>query len=188
MVDEIRIESDAQQILERFERLPARVQGAVKRGLARALLLLEEDVKRGADVRFSGSRSGLASRLTSAVETHGERFAVDGVIGFRKTRGFPYELAQEFGARARAGGAMAIPISAEAKALGERGISAQNFPRKLFRPRRHRVLVEAVGRDRIVTHYLFVKSIPPALHFRDSVLGNLARVSREVVKEYEAAQ
>jgi len=183
--DGIQISSNARQILERFERLPDETQQAVKRGLARGLLLVEEEVKRRTDVRLSGSRSGLASRLTSYVEIAVGPIAIDGVIGFRKTRGFPYELAQEFGARARAGGAMAIPISDEAKALGERGISAKDFPRDLFRPEKSHVLAESMGDARLEVHYVLVKSIPPRLHFRENVEDNLDIVGREIVKEWD---
>jgi len=185
MADAFTIQSNAADILRRFERLPNEVQGAVKRGFSRGLLLVEEEVKRRADLRLTGSRSGLASRLTSHVLVGGKA-AVDGIIGFRNTRGFPYEMAQEYGATARAGGAMAIPISDEAKMLSQRGISAKDFPRKLFSRRTSRFLMEAVGGHALILHYIFVKSIPPRLHFRDSVEDNTDLVMREVVDEWEA--
>ena len=171
--------------MARFERLPTELQGTVRKGLALGLLLVEEQVKRRADVRLSGGRSGLAGRLTSYVEVGGRRFAVDGVIGFRRTRGFPYELAQEYGARAKPGGAMAIPISPEAKMLSQQGISARDFPRELFSPKHSRVLGESLGGGRMQVHYVFVKSIAPRLHFRENVEDNMDIVGREVVKAWE---
>lgn len=184
MADQVQISSNARAILARFERLPSELRAVVKRGLARGLLLLEEEVKRRADVRFTGARSGLASRLTSHVEVGLGPVGIDGVIGFRKTRGFPYELAQEFGAKARAGGAMAIPVSPEAKALGQRGVSARQFPRTLFSPKGCGILAERLASDQLVVHYVFAKSIPPRLHFRETVADNVGVVGNEVVKDW----
>lgn len=180
----IGIGSNAENLLRRFARLPGEMQGAVKRGTARGLLLVEEEVKRRTDVHLSGGRSGLASRLTSYVEIGPGAIAIDGIIGFRKTRGFPYELAHEYGAKAKPGKAMAMPVSREARVLGQRGISARDFPRKLFRPKGTRVLAESMGRTtKIVVHYVFLKTIEPRLHFRESVTDNLDIVGREIVRE-----
>jgi hypothetical protein len=125
------------------------------------------------------------------VELNVGGIAVDGVIGFRKSRLFPYELSQEYGAKARAGGAMAIPISHEAKGLSQRGISARDFPRKLFRPEGTHVLAEKGGArwanqfgrgdGSLTIHYVLVKSIPPRLHFRENVTDNLDIVADEVI-------
>ena len=193
MSDAVSISSNARDILQRFERLPSEVKTAVKAGLARGLLLVEEQVKRRADVRFSGARSGLASRLTSYVQVGHGPIAIDGIIGFRKTRGFPYELAQEFGARAKPGKAMAIPVSPEAKGLSQRGLSAKDFPRRLVRI--GKTLVEPgvrwanqFGRDdgNGLRHYVLVKAIAPRLHFRENVVDNLDIVSNQVVQAWES--
>jgi len=187
MADGIQILSNAAAIARRFEDLPSKVQSAGRKGFARGLLLLEEEVKRRADLRFSGSRSGLASRLTSLVEVGSGAIAIDGQIGFRRTRGFPYELAQEYGAQARSGGAMAIPISKEAKRLGEQGVSAKDFPRTIFRPGNSHVLAEAKARGSITVHYVLVKSIRPRLHFRDTVEDNLGMVADHFVRAVQEA-
>ena len=192
MADNLTIQSNALEVLRKFDRLPNEIQTSVRKGFARGLLLVEEEVKRRADVRLTGARSGLASRLTSYVQVKVGDLAVDGVIGFRKTAGFPYELAQEFGAHARPGGAMAIPVSDEAKALASRGVSAKDFPRELFVPGRTHVLAENLGLESfrsgngmLTVHYVLVKSIPPRLHFRESVEDNLDVVWREVMEAWE---
>jgi len=184
MADQIKFDTNARRILARFDSYPKAMQTAIQNGLARGLLLVEDQVKRRADVRFSGSRQGLASRLTSYTKVAGSAAAIDGIIGFRRTRGFPYELAQEFGAKAKPGGAMAIPITPEAKHLSQLGKSAKDFPRKLFIPGSKGdptgVLAESVGANRMVVHYVLVKSIPPRLHFRENVTDNLDIVADHV--------
>lgn len=186
MSDDIHIVSNASDIMRRFSSLRPEIRGAVKRGIKRGLILAEEEVRRKADVKFSGGRSGLASRLTSHVVEESGAIAVDGVIGFRKTRGFPYEMSQEYGAKAKAGGAMAIPVSAEAKKLSARGISAKDFPGKLFRPSHSPdVLMEREGLL-VALHYVLRRSIPARLHFRSTVTESLPMISREIVREYRS--
>lgn len=188
MSDRVEIIHNGRKVLSRFRRLPADVQAGVRRGLVRGLLLVEDVVKRRADVKFSGARSGLASRLTSYVEGGRPGMGIDGVIGFRRRKGFPYELSQEFGAKARPGGAMAVPVSREARALSEAGTSARDFPRKLFVVPRKGMLAESGGRGRkLLVHYVFVKSLEPRLHFRESVTDNLDVVLREVLREAKGA-
>jgi len=186
VADEIQIKSNARAILAKFHRLPNEVQAGVKRGLARGLLLAEENVRRGADLRFSGARSGLLSRLTSHVEVLGGGMDVDGVIGFRKTRGFPYELSQEFGAKAKPGKAMAVPVSDEAKRLSAQGKGPREMDVILFVPPNTHVLAEQMG-TQLQVHYVLMKSLKPRLNFRKSVRESMAEIGEQVVKEAEAA-
>jgi len=169
------ISTNAEYLLRRFDDLPKAVQTGVGAGLKRALLLTEDRVRRNAQLKWRRGGAGLAGRLTSSVtETAG--FGLDGQIGFRKTRGFPYELSQEFGAKAKPGKAMAIPITPQAKRYGPR-----EFPGKLFIPKGRHVL--AVFRPRlkaIEPQYVLVKSIKPRLGFRATVLAALGMISDEI--------
>lgn len=185
MADEmVRVRVKAGKLLKRFDRLPSELQQAVLRGLRRELLLTEEEVRRNAEVKFSGSGSGLLSRLTSYSRKGDGKLNVDAAIGFRKTRGFPYEMSQEYGAKAKPGGAMTIPISDEARRAADEG----RGPRELGYRLRVRqwiddaTLVQYVG-DRVVNHYLLVKSIPPRLHFRESVMGSMDSIMAGIVNE-----
>lgn len=183
MADRLYITSNAANILRAFDALPKNLQEGVRKGLKRALLLLEDIVKRRADLKFAGSRSGLASRLTSDVETGGA-LVIDGVIGFRKTAHFPYELSQEYGAQAKPGGAMVVPVSPQAKALAARGQGPRDMAGvKLFRPKNTHVLAAFIpGRKSvgIEVQYILIKTLRPRLHFRENVMDNLDLVSREV--------
>lgn len=195
MSDGIKIEisSDAEQLARTFERLPKRVQTGISNGLKRSLILIEDKVRMrcratsGDSVKFSGSRSGLSSRLTSYVKLL-PGMGLDGAIGFRRTRGFPYELAQEFGAHAKPGKAMSIPVTDEARAAG----GASHFPGKLrlVKTGHGAILV----RDRIAgmrgmfeVEYVLVKSIPPRLGFRQTVNANTDLISGEMVAGAEGA-
>lgn len=183
MSDRLYITSNAANILRAFDALPKNLQTGVSKGLRRALLLLEDIVKRRADVKFAGARAGLVSRLTSYVETGGA-LSIDGVIGFRKTAHFPYELSQEYGAQAKSGGAMVVPVSPQAKALAARGLGPKDMAGvKLFRPKNTHVLAAYVpGRKSIgiEVQYILIKSLRPRLHFRENVMDNMDVVSREV--------
>ena len=188
----IDIVSNATDLARRYRDLPERVRTGVQKGLKRGLLLLEDDVRANADLRFTGGRSGLLSRLVSFTELGPGAVGISGVIGFRKTRNFPYEMSQEFGAKAKPGGAMAIPVSDEARALSQRGVSARDFPRHLFIPgaaaaaeaslSKSAVLAETQG-NTLFVHYVLVKSIPPRLHFRDTIAKGTRMVAEEVMKE-----
>ena len=96
-------ESNAAEILRRFERLSTGLQEGVLVGLRRGLLLAESAVRRNTSLKWRRGAAGLSGRLTSYARKVGGQ--VDAAIGFRKTRAFPYELAQEFGAKAKGGGA-----------------------------------------------------------------------------------
>lgn len=194
MADKLYITSNAANLLRTFDALPKNLREGVRKGLKRALILLEDIVKRRADLKFSGARSGLASRLTSYVETGGA-LAIDGVIGFRKTAHFPYELSQEYGAKAQAGKSMVVPVSPQAKALAARGQGPRDMAGvKLFVPRGTHVLAEnkgvasfRSGAGLLEVHYILIKSLRPRLHFRDNVTDNLDVVSREIEAGGKAA-
>lgn len=182
MSDEIQIDSNVRELLKAWAALPDKLRAGVKAGLARGLLLVEDRVRSQTKVKWRRGASGLSGRLTSFVEQVSGGIAVDGLIGFRRRRGFPYELAQEFGAKARAGGAMAMPVSAAAKRLSDRGGSPREFPEPLFIPPHMNVLATAYkrGGGLKAIHYVLLKSIPPRLGFRKAVLGSADVINREV--------
>jgi hypothetical protein len=175
------ITSNTRKIVARFAALPQRAQRAVAGRLRSALLVVESRVLRGADLKWRRGGAGLAGRLASFVRLGGPR-GIDAEIGFRRTSGFPYELAQEFGARARPGGAMSIPVTAEARSAG----GASRFGGALFRPAGTHVLAERVGRQ-LQVHYVLVKSIPPSLHFRRSVERSMPLIEDAILGGMDAA-
>jgi len=189
MSDSLVIKSNAASLLRRFDKLPKEIRTGVRKGLARALLLVEDRVRRKTDVTARRGAAGLMGRLTSHVRVGGP-IAIDGVIGFRKRRGFPYELAQEYGAKAKPGGAMAIPVSPKARRMSERGIGPRDaFGDDLFVPKNTHVLAQKnnlsafqSGKGAFTVHYVLVKSISPRLKFRETVTGSGDLISREVVK------
>ena len=183
----ILLESNAAEIMRRLARMPAKMRGGVVQGLRRALLGLEGKVTAGADLKWRRGGAGLQGRLTSYARADG-MLGVDAAIGFRKRRGFPYELAQEFGATARAGGAMAIPVSPLARRLSDRGIGPRQSGLPLFRPKGTNVLLEYRGHYKRKAgyreqplHYVLVRSIKPRLNFIKTVTANLRDVSRGIV-------
>ena len=188
---DVRLDTNAEQILARFARLPQALREAVARGLKRGLLLIEERVRSGTSLSWRRGRGGLLGRLSSYVATNAGWW-IEGAIGFRKTAGFPYELAQEEGARPKNAKALAIPITPEARRVG----SPRQFPRRLFVPKGTHVLAETLySRARgirgfvrdLVPHYVLVSSIPPRLRFRENVLAGLPMISREVAEAAEGA-
>lgn len=179
----MQITTNAADLLKRFEFFPEKVQTNLKAGLGRALIILEGRVRTGTAIKARRGDAGVMGRLTSyTVAKPG--IGLDGVIGFRKIRGFPYEIAQEFGAKAKPGGAMAMPVSGKAKRLAAQGEGPRKFPEKLFIPPHMHVLAEAFkrGAGGIKTiHYVLLKSIKPRLRFME-IVGRYgpARVSFEV--------
>jgi hypothetical protein len=184
--------------MERFRRLPKDVQTGVRNGLERGLLVAESRVRTGTGLKFRRGGAGLSGRLTSFVKTTSSG-DVEGAIGFRKTRGFPYELAQEFGAKAKPGKSMAIPISPEAKAASNRGEGPWSFGGRLrlVKGLSKMLLIEdryrAGGRGggatvalRTDLHYVLVKSIPARLRFRENVTAAIPYISEQVVKGTKA--
>jgi hypothetical protein len=188
MSDGVTITTNAQRLLRDWSRLAPGVKAGVRRGLLRGLLLTEEAVRTGAGVKLR-RESGLAGRLTSYAAPLGD--TLEGAIGFRKTRGFPYELSQEFGATAKPGKAMAMPVSPKARRHAEQGGTARAFPAPLFIPAGTHVLAEAGGRKwanqhgrsgggEFVTHYVLIKRLKPRLGFRKNVIASLPTISAEV--------
>lgn len=190
----LQIETNAAALVMRFNRMPVNQQKGITKGLARGLLLAEDRVRRGTALKFRRGGSGLAGRLTSFARAEG-RGDIEGAIGFRKTRNFPYELSQEYGAKAKGGKAMSIPISAEAKALSNRGLGPRDMGNRLtlIKGMGKALLIEnrkrAGGRGgganthfRTDVHWVLVKSIPPRLKFRENVAASVPMISEEVMR------
>lgn len=178
----ITVTSNVDQLVRRFRLLPPQVRQGVRDGLVRTLLVVESRVRSGSGVRWRRGMAGLAGRLTSFAELSGA-LGINAAIGFRRTRGFPYELSQEFGARAR-GGAMAVPISPIARRMSDRGQGPRDWPRgKIFRLPNTRVLAEVPGpRAQPIIHYALTKSIPPRLRFIEIVRGQSSEISAGVLQ------
>lgn len=181
----IRLETNAAEIVKRFRGLPAVVQTAVLSGIRRWELLAETRVRQSAGVKFSGSRSGLDSRLTSYAKKD-DIASVDAAIGFRKTAHFPYELSQEFGATAKPGKSMVVPVSARAKALSARGLGPRDMPDKMFIPKGRHVLASYnKGLGGMEVQYILIKSLKPRLGFRKTVMGGVGDLGREIVDSWK---
>jgi len=175
------VEFEGSRIISRFQRLPNAVQTAVQRGSKRGLLILEDRVRTGTDIKNRGGGRGLMGRLTSFVSA--DSAGMDAVIGFRKTKGFPYELSQEFGAKAKPGKAMSIPLTPEARRV--------DSPREmddlvLIKTASNAVLAK-VDDGRVDPQFVLVKSIKPRLRFRENVQKGLPLFFREVVRENDKA-
>jgi hypothetical protein len=178
MEGRLEISSNAAEIVSRFNKMPAQVQAATLKGLQRGLLLAQNRVRTQTGIRARTGAAGLMGRLTSYARVQGGD--VDAAIGFRKHGGFPYELSQEFGAKAKPGKAMAIPMTPKAKRAG----SPRNFPGELFIPMSSGVLMEKRARSAVL-QYVLVKSIPARLKFRENVLASLPEISREIVDSWK---
>ncbi len=176
----IKIEHDANRLLRRFGRMPKDVQTGMVRALARELIVLEDQVRTRAGLRWRHGAAGLSGRLTSRV-TREPRMGLGGVIGFRRTRGFPYELAQETGAKAKPGRAMAIPVSPSARAAGSPRNMA-NLAVIKSKALNQALLVESGPRGQMTVHYVLVKSIPPRLKFRETVTGAAPRLGAAIIE------
>lgn len=171
MAEFITTTTNAPELVAKFRRLAPHVRAGVVKGLKGALLVTEGRVRRGAGLKWRRGGAGLAGRLTSYAR-QGGRYGIDAAIGFRRTAGFPYEMSQEFGAKAKPGSAMTIPISPVARRNSERGGRARDLGVKLFRPNGTNVLLEARKRGEPVLHYVLVSSIPPRLRFRETVAAS----------------
>ena len=178
----LQLTSNAREILQRYRRLDPAIQKGVAAGLGRALLLLETRCRTAFGVKARHGASGLSGRLTSYVATSSSG-DLEGAIGFRKTRAFPYELSHEFGARAKPGGAMTVPVSSQARAASARGIGA----RQAFAGRSLAV-VRAMGKaflvehlkNRSILHYVLIKRLPATLGFRKTVIAGIPLISQEI--------
>ena len=180
------VSEDAQRIARQFAALPPAVRAAYVRGLTRALLVAEGRVRRGADLKWRRGNAGLAGRLTSYARESGST-GIDARIGFRATSGFPYELSQEYGARAKPGKALAIPLTPQARHHSERGGGPRTFPGGplfLLKGPNAAVLASQPKGSRVAkAHYVLKKSIPPALHFRRTVQANLEYIHATAAAE-----
>jgi hypothetical protein len=189
LVIKLRLETNAQEIIQRFERLPGAVQTGVLRGLRGALLVAETNFKLKPGVKLSGGRSGLASRLTSYARKD-DIDMIDAAIGFRKTKHFPYELSQEFGATAKPGGAMTVPISDVAKKLSMRGIGPRDgFAQgklRVIRTSKGAFLAETKTGRRVafgaalVWHYKLIKRLPARMKFREVMGASIPMISERI--------
>jgi len=153
-------------------------------------MLAEDRVRTNTKVKARRGAAGLMGRLTSYARPS-VKWGVDAAIGFRKTRGFPYELSQEYGAKAKPGKAMAIPINREAKALSGRGGGPRDYPRELVlvKTKDKALLFPAGKRGGTLSKpaYVLVKSIQPRLKFRENVTRSLPEISRQVVNATKKA-
>lgn len=187
----IQIDSNAAEILKGFHRLQPAAQTAVVKRVKGALLVVESKVRTGAGVRWQRGMAGLAGRLTSYSKAADERTMLDAAIGFRKYKGFPYELSQEYGAKASPGKAMAIPVTPKARAAG----SPRNFPGGLvlIKDTKNAVLVSRAKKVKSLKdfqaggeiQYVLVKSIKGRLGFRKTVLDNVSLLSEAIVEGYQ---
>jgi hypothetical protein len=175
------VTTNAAQIIRRFNALPSAMQGGIVRSVGRALLLTREKVRSNSQAKARRGARGLFGRLTSYAKPD-RQIGLDAAIGFRRSKGFPYELSQEFGAHARPGKAMAIPLSYKAKRLSEGGVGPRGFPGKLFIPPNMHVLAESYKRGGGIKeiHYALVKSIAPRLHFFRTLNAELANLSSAI--------
>ena len=190
MANEFQIEfdADAQRVLRAFRGLAPHIQQGIVKGATRGLLLLETRVRMGAGLKWRRGGAGLSGRLTSWAAQRGDE--IDGAIGFRKTRQFPYELAQEFGAK----GPMTIPISGQAKAASARGIGPRGIGIDLALVKRSGkppLLVESRDSQRgwykgmkTVVHYVIVSGLKPRLKFRQNVRAGMPTLSGEIVSGF----
>lgn len=184
----IQIDTNAAQILRQMEGYTERARTAIRQSVARQLILEKQAFLATTGVTFRRGARGLQGRVaTFATSLPGIGF--DAGIGFRKTSGFPYELAQEFGAKAKPGRAMSIPVTPKARKAG----SPRNMKAKLFVPHGTHVLAESTGLkgfrktgSTFIVHYVLVKSIKARLGFRSSLSGAGERISgaiRDGLKE-----
>ena len=195
MAEAFKVSSNAAQIVRRFSKYSPEVKRSVRQSLGRRLIIVEGRVQRKTGIKSRRGAAGLMGRLTSFAKTD-PYLGIDAAIGFRKTKGFPYELAQEFGAHAKPGKAMAIPISPEAKRLSNRGVSARDFPRKLIMPRggfrgSKNILIEPTFSKKAgiqtIVHYVLVKKIAPRLNFRRTIFQSMQYISDGIVAGHKEA-
>lgn len=193
MSDAVRLElgDDARRVLRAFGGLAPHIQAGIVRGARRGLLLTETRVRQNAGLKFRRGAAGLSGRLTSWADSSG--MELDGAIGFRRTRQFPYELSQEFGARAH-GGAMAVPISGIAKAHSNRGKGPRELGVELalIKTAGKALLIEQRQQQRgwykgvrSIVHYKLLKTLPARLRFRESVRQAMPQLEEELVTGFK---
>lgn len=187
MADGIQITGNAAELVARFNRLEPAAREGIRRGIAGALLSIESKVLQGAGVKWRRGAGGLAGRLTSYARLGGA-WGVDAAIGFRRTQGFPYELAQEFGAKAKGGGSLAIPISQEARGASDRGLGARSMEGLFVLRANGKAFLARQVKRHLEIHYILKKSIPPRLRFRENVMNNAGLVSDGVMHGWRQAR
>jgi len=180
--DNVQIEfgPEVSRVLRVFKGLSDATKAGIVAGATRGLLLAETRVRTRSGVKFSGAGKGLSNRLTSYARVHDDD--IDGAIGFRKTRQFDYVLSQEFGAKAKAGKAMVVPISPEAKAASMRGVGPRERGIELALVKSvggKPLLISRVGR-KVSIEYLLIKSLKPKLKFRENVAASVPDLEREI--------
>lgn len=173
----LKLQTNLKEVLGRFKKLPLAVQQGIGQGLRGALKELEQKVLTGTRVRWRRGPAGLAGRLTSSVKPGGQ-LGLDAEIGFRKTRGFPYEFAQEYGALAKPGKAMAIPLTPQARRVTSPR-QMQNL--HLVKPMGGKAFLVESRKRSSVFHFILVKSIPARLGFRNTCLSNVSLIERGVL-------
>lgn len=172
---------DAREVLARLHGFPPKLNASIVRELRGELLVLQTSVRRNARIKSRRGAAGLFGRLTSYADLTAT--GIRSAIGFRKTGGFPYELTHEFGANAGRG-AMPVPISPDAKGLAHRNMGPRSMTAKLFvlRTNGKAFLAEYVqGKRMPVFHYILMKSLPPRLNFRQTVLAAGPQISSAIV-------
>lgn len=187
MAAEFKIEfgQDAARVLSVFRGLAPHIQQGIVKGAGRGLLLMETRVRQGTGLKWRRGGAGLSGRLTSFARMQGDD--IDGAIGFRKTRQFPYELSQEFGAK----GPMSIPVSPQAKAASARGLGPRNLGINLALVKRSGkppLLVEVRPHQRgwysgvkTVVHYVIVSGLKQRLRFRENVRAGTPDLGAEIM-------
>jgi hypothetical protein len=181
------VSSNAAEILRAWSSWPKESQTAIIKNVARELILLQGEVRSRAALKLRSGTRGLARRLTSYARATDLGLGFDAAIGFRKTTGFPYELSQEFGARAAAGKAMAIPLTAKARRAG----SPRNMAVRLFVPPGTHILAESTlagfrkTGNAFIAHYVLVKSIKPRLNFVQTVFSAAERLSKAILDGFK---
>jgi hypothetical protein len=175
MAEQIQLSTNAAKVLQTWRKLPASVQSGIAKSLGRRLLMLRDEVRTNADLTMTGARSGLASRITSFSRSAG-KMGLDAAIGFRRTSGFPYELSQEFGARAKPGKAIAVPVSKEAKASG----GPLNMTDLSLVKVGSRALLARASGSKLDVHWVLVKRLRPRLNFRRTVTSAIPSISDAV--------
>lgn len=171
------------EVMDRFKRLPDALKEGIRKGAERGLSALETRVRANTHVKWRSGGSGLSGRLTSFSEIGTDQW-LRAAIGFRKTKRFPYEMSQEFGAKAKPGKAMAIPLTDKARRVqSPREMKNLVFIKKGKNP----ILAEKKPRS-FAPQFVLVKSIPARLKFRETIEQNVAMLSEEIVRGAQEAQ
>lgn len=181
----IELTSNAEEIIGRLNGMGERTQQAIAAGVGRAWLVIGSRWRAATGVKISGAGQGLGARLASFSEVRGGQLSA--AIGFRKTAHFPYELAQEFGARAKPGKAMVVPVGNKAKSMSRRGMGPRDWPEGALAMRKlgGRAFLFSTTKKASHLEYVLIKSLRPRLKFFETVQANADVISGEVVEAWE---